>query len=101
MPLDDPPEIARLGRAKNEAGLARLAAQHPADLAHRADELGSLTVVERRQQRVDRACLQPVEFVERPPAVVGQANDLATAIGRRLLPAANPDAVKPDRMRLR
>jgi hypothetical protein len=49
MPLDDPPEITRPGRPKNDAGPARLVAQHSTDLAHRADEPSSLTVVKRRK----------------------------------------------------
>jgi hypothetical protein len=64
MPLDDPSEITRLGRPKNDADPVCLVAQHSADLAHRADEPSSLTVVQRRKQRVDCACLKPVEFVD-------------------------------------
>ena len=100
MPLDDPPEITRLGRAKHEALPARLAAQHPANIAHRTDELGSLIVVQRRQQGVDCACLQPVEFVEGRPWSVRRTTWRRPSAADFSL-AANPDAVKPDRMRLR
>jgi hypothetical protein len=86
MPLDDRPETTRLGRPKNDAGPARLVAQHSADLAYRADASSSLTVVQRHKQRIDCTCLQPVQLVERPSAIFGQPDDLATAIGRRLLP---------------
>jgi hypothetical protein len=49
VPLDDPAEITRLGRPKNDVAPGRLVAQRSADLAHRGDEPSSLTVVQRRK----------------------------------------------------
>src|SRR4029077_4138546 len=46
--------------------------------------------VERLQEGVDRPRLQPIEFVERPPARFSQSDHLATAVGLRLLSGHQP-----------